>query len=292
MLVRTVLKRYFEEHVTYVMSDYGRVFLCRAKRINEYFGNKQIQAITPAVCRNYMLKRRAQGVQNGTIRGEISVLRAAAGWGLRSRWLKAEHMPVVCLPPTSPPRNIRATRAQGVQLIDEAFKVSWRCGLFVVICMFTGCRPSRARYLEWEAVDLNKQIIDFTLRAPQSARKRYTRVRIMPELLPYLQRAAQVRGRGPYVLGTTTDLDVQLARAAKAAGFPRGMITPNSMRHIWATWSAEDGVDLFQIAHVLGNTMQTVESKYAHYNPDYQREATQRRFFRPEEMDAEKLGLA
>lgn len=279
MLVRAVLERYEREHVTYLTTDYPRVFGFKANRLIEHLGRKHIDKISPDLCREYTKKRTEQGAASGTIRGELSVLTSAAAWGVRAKWLAPVDMPVVVLPPPSAEREIVASREQGKKLIDEAFKVSWRCGMFVVLGLFTGARPSRIRYLEWAAVDMKAEIIDYTHNAPKNSRKRYVRVRMMIELIPYMQRAAKVRGRGPYVLGCTTDIADQLARAATNAGFEEGVITPNSLRHIWATWSAEDGVDLWMIARVLGNTLKTVEKKYAHFHPSYQREATQRKFF-------------
>lgn len=292
MLVRTALKRYFDEHVTYITTDYPRVFGHRSANVADFMGSKHIKSVNPDLCRAYIAKRLADGAKTGTIRGELSTIISCAQWGLKAKWLKQEDLPVVVLPAASPEREILATRAQGARLIEEAFKQSWRCGLFVVLGLFTGARPSRIRYLRWDAVDMEKQIIDFTKYAPKNSRKRYVRVRMMIELVPYMERAFAVRGKGAWVLGRTTGLDEQLAEAARLAGFAKGKITPNSLRHLWATWAAEDSVDLYLIARVLGNTLKTVEAKYAHLHPSYQSEATQRRVFRSEDVArAEATGL-
>lgn len=56
-------------------------------------------------------------------------------------------------------------------------------------------------------------------------------------------------------------------RAAIRAGLPD--VTPHVLRHSVATWLAEDGVPLADIAGMLGNSEKMVEKVYAKYTPGY-----------------------
>lgn len=294
MQLRTVLQRYYDEHITYKTTDTPRIFLIQMATLNRVMGRKHIGEIGIELTDKYIEARTKDGVKGATIRGELNRILGAASWGLRHKWLAKEDMPVISLPAASPPKEEFLRRDEAIRLIDAAFTVDWRLGLFVVIGLFTAARPSRIRYLEWRKVDFESEIIDFRPDKydPTETKKHYTRVRMMAELVPYLRRAharSVAVGEGTYVLGHTKDLDYKFGVALKRAKLdgPGRSITPNTLRHTWATWSAMDGVDLWMIAQVLGNTILTVERKYAHFHPSYQREATKRRFFMPGSLDAD-----
>jgi integrase len=57
------------------------------------------------------------------------------------------------------------------------------------------------------------------------------------------------------------------------APYWQARVTPHTFRHTWATWAAQRGVPLFEIAGMLGDTMKTVEKNYAHHHPDHLRGA-------------------
>ena len=50
-------------------------------------------------------------------------------------------------------------------------------------------------------------------------------------------------------------------------------VTPHVLRHTKATWMAQAGVSMFDIAGVLGDSVDTVTKTYAHHHPDYLRDA-------------------
>jgi integrase len=53
---------------------------------------------------------------------------------------------------------------------------------------------------------------------------------------------------------------------------PRGVVF-HSLRHTFASWLVMEGVDLFNVAQLLGDTLSMVERTYAHLAPDYKRRA-------------------
>lgn len=288
MLVKTILARYYDEHITYLLSNTPKVFQSQRKRVVQLIGNKHSSSLTDADVRDYMRRRisirkgpdgKPLPVKPATIRQEWTLLLSAINHGIKHKWLTADDMPAVKLPPASEERDIYITREQGKTLIECAFKVSFRCGMFVVIGLFTGSRPTRIQFLMKSMVDLNHDIIDFRpTNVPVNSRKRYGRVRIMAELKPFLSMALK-RGTGKWVLEHPGSVRSDLAKAVTMAGLSSSMITPNALRHICGTWAAEDGVDLWMIGRLLGNTAATVEKNYAHFHPSYQAGATQRNVF-------------
>jgi hypothetical protein len=79
-------------------------------------------------------------------------------------------------------------------------------------------------------------------------------------------RCAYVIELGGYPLGSVKKA---FRETARRAGFPPNDVTPNVLRHTAATWWAQDGVALFEIAGNLGHTsLRMVERHYAHHHPD------------------------
>ena len=50
-------------------------------------------------------------------------------------------------------------------------------------------------------------------------------------------------------------------------------VTTHTLRHSGATWMAQQGVDMWQIAGYLGHTEQRTTGLYAHHSPDYLEDA-------------------
>jgi len=299
MRLRAVLKRYHDEHVQYITTDYPKVFASAQRHLVRILGQKHTRTLNIKDIAHYkserakghtdLLGRKYGAPSDATMRRELSIVISACNWGLSHKWLAVEDRPVVDLPPASPIKDNWLSKEEALRFICEAYKISPRLGLFVVLGLFTGSRPSRLRYLAWHRIDRKAGVIDFRphdYKGDAATRKRYVRVRMMIELVPYVETAWRRKGEGAYwVLGNTQDLTYTFKQALANAGLDKRKITPNTMRHTWATWSAIDGVDLSMISRVLGSTIATVEKRYAHHHPSYQVAATQRRFFAGEGLE-------
>lgn len=53
---------------------------------------------------------------------------------------------------------------------------------------------------------------------------------------------------------------------------PRGVVY-HTLRHTFASWLVQRGVDLYTVAQLLGDTLSMVESTYAHLAPDFKKRA-------------------
>jgi integrase len=66
---------------------------------------------------------------------------------------------------------------------------------------------------------------------------------------------------------TVKDADLVAGRSD-----PRG-VTFHTLRHTFASWLVMNEVDLYTVAQLLGDTLETVEKTYAHLAPDFKRRA-------------------
>jgi integrase len=100
-------------------------------------------------------------------------------------------------------------------------------------------------------------------------------VPISQTLRAELERAAALR-TSDYVVEYRGDrvrsIKTGFGEAVERAGL-KG-VTPHVLRHTAASWMAQDGVRMEEIAGFLGNSTEVTERVYAKHSPDYMRAAT------------------
>lgn len=94
----------------------------------------------------------------------------------------------------------------------------------------------------------------------------------MGDLHPLLTDLFENR-KNEWVLGSDRDLFYDFEKTCEKAGIltveqrdgrPAGKITPHVLRHSRATHMLEDGVSIFAVANLLGDTVTTVQRVYGH----------------------------
>lgn len=257
-----------------------------AKHLCEFFGDMSVVDLERKDSREYRKWRQDRGVKDGTIRRELACLIAAINHAAAEKRLAKADIPTIDLPPMPPPKDRWLTRDEAGALIqasrfavvrDESGRFLppteqelTRCYLFVMIALYTGARKGVIERLKWTQVDLVAGRINFNTPGRAQTTKRRPVVPISDVLLPILT-AAQAVATTEYVLEGGGAIRSAFESAVERAGL--GAVTPHTLRHTWATWAAQAGVDMWQIAGVLGDTEATVRKTYAHHHPDYLKNA-------------------
>lgn len=134
-------------------------------------------------------------------------------------------------------------------------------------------RPNLA--LTWDRVDLDRRLVDFREPGAAASRKRRVPVPINDTLAAALA-AAKDQATSRHVVewsgGAVGSVKHGVASAAKRAGLAD--VSPHTFRHTAATWMAQAGVPLWQVAGMLGHSnVAMVAQVYGHHHPDHLREA-------------------
>ena len=241
------------------------------KPLTKFWGERPAFDVTAEECRRYARVRAKDGVATGTARTEMQALTAALRWAHRKRLLA--EMPEIVLPPRAPPRERWLTRAEAVKLIDAC--AAHHVRLFVVLALHTAARKGAILALTWDRVDLAGRQIDFREPGRVQTRKGRSRVPINDTLLPELLRAKE---------GCISDHVVEWAGGPIASikhGFRDACIRaglrevmPHTLRHTAATWLAQGGISMWDIAGMLGHSSpKMVEETYGHHSPEHLRKA-------------------
>lgn len=242
------------------------------KPVLAFFGALEPDDISIHLCRAYAKQRALQGRQTGTVGTELNHLRIVLRWAAKNRLIGPP--PYIELPPRSLPRDVRLTRDEFDRLWAAAETHHIR--LFLLLAISTAGRVSALLGLKWAQVDLDAGMIDLVDRTgvvrPMKAR---AQVPITPTLHEALVEA-KPGARTPFVIEwagrQVSSVRTGLERAAERAGIKH--ISPHVLRHSAASWMAEDGVPMAEIARFLGHTDSSVtERVYARMSPTHLRKA-------------------
>lgn len=248
--------------------------------LKRHAGHKALAAIDADWSRGYVADREAEEVIGPTIRQELTTLLGAwrAAEGARLVSLPA---PTLQLPKASDPRDVFITKEEAKRLISECKKPHLE--LFVRLGLATGGRPGALLSLQWRHVDLEKGQVDFR---PSGQRRRSVdekkrradgkRAALVPigEKIVARLKEAKFNAQTDFVIEfagkPVVSVKKSFKEAVKRAGLDPEEITPHILRHSAATWQAQAGVTMWEIAGFLGHSsVAMVEKVYGHHSPNY-----------------------
>lgn len=146
---------------------------------------------------------------------------------------------------------------------------NWK--LIIKLGCLAGLRRGEILNLAWEDIDLNRQLITIKDK-PNWHPKTYEcrDIPIAPELLKDLKKYKETEG---YVIKTEKNEQFSLKGAStyfikkivKKVGL-RGSI--HTLRHTFASWLVQSGVDLYTVSKLLGHSSINTTEIYAHLSPN------------------------
>lgn len=280
--VAGALDDYWREHVAEKVVDKERQADVIIHLKAFFGGTKALADIDIPASRAYAAARRRGDVGGGlrntkrvgtdsTIRRELVVIQAAANHALRWKRIAPAEMPSIELPQETPRGEPTwLTREELARLIETA---SEPLRSFIELAYYTGARRRSVEGLTRFQVDLARGRINLTganeTGAERRSKKRRPIVPIDPKMRPALERliaAAAAVGSGPLFSGS---MYKRFKIHARAIGLPEHKTHPHVLRHSRATHLLQDGVSIYDVGRLLGDTIATVERVYGHHSTDY-----------------------
>lgn len=225
------------------------------------------------------LRRNGHDGLNSTIQRELTVLRAALKEFWRRGYLAS--VPYVRTLPQPPARSRYLTRDEFQRLYRECRESHLQ--LFVLTAIHTLQRPGAILGLRTGQVDLVQRKIDFLPAESVQSRKRKPVVPITESLHRPLEKAIG-ESRSGYVIEFKGKPIKSIRRSFNNARARAGLgpdVSPYTLRHTGATLLASVGVELRQIAGMLGHSELKTTEIYAKHAPEFlggAREALDRLF--------------
>jgi integrase len=267
-LIVEILAAYMLEVVPHKRPDRNTKYF--VGNLEKWWGDRKLSDVTAHNCRSY-----AEGRKASMARVELKRLQAAI------KHYHKEHgplplIPTVIMPPEPNPRDRWLSKQEAARLLRAARRVE-HLRRFILLALHTGSRSGVIKSLQWSWIDFDNGIM--LRKSPddtERANKRRPRVKLGRKILAHLRRWKRLdAGLTRYVVHydgkPIRDSHNAWNRAVKAAGLEG--VTPHTIRHTRATWLMQRGVDIWQAAGFLGMTTRTLETVYAHHDPDYQSDA-------------------
>lgn len=248
------------------------------RTIERHAGHKALERIDFDWSREYVELREDEGVMGPTVRQELTTLLGA--WrSAYGRGLLLLEPPSFDVPPPSEPRDIFLTKEEARALISACNKAHLK--LFVRLGLATGGRPGAVLALRWAHVDLENGRVDFrpsgqrrraVVTAKRADGKRAALVPIGEDIISELREARAI-AQTDFVIEFSgkpvSSVKKSFASALKRAGLD-AEVTPHILRHSAATWMAQAGVPMWEIAGFLGHSSTAmVEKVYGHHAPEF-----------------------
>lgn len=278
LTVSAALDLYWRQHVT-ATDDKGRPLVVALSRqqvsvdhLKTYFGDRPLKSIGPMECRGYLAARRKAEVsgrrnmpaKDSTVRRELAVLGAAARHAVKWGSLQPNDMPRIELPKVTESAKVKwFTKDQLRTILREAVtEADYNTLAFTKIAYYTAARRRSIEDLTKFQVDLAAGTI--TLQPPGGlvTKKRRPVVPIHPEIRPVVETLMQTPGEYLFGNDPSRDFYYRFVELCAACGFPDSH--PHMLRHSRASHLLQDGVPIWTVARLLGDTVATVERTYAH----------------------------
>ena len=265
-------------------ADHTRQLDC-AKNLLPFFGPMRVVDIDIQASRDYKKLRydgeigKGKG-KPGTVIRELNALIAAISHAVKWNNFPRNLQPSIEKPTPPPAKDQWLTVTQMQEWIHAA---EGRAKLFLALAYYTASRKKAIFNLKWEQVDFDSKLIHLRPIGETATNKRKPIVPIDNELFPFLTHKwewAEKRVPKNYVLGDTADPVRQMQHAyvkadkvLKKKKHPKIIhASAHVIRHTRAVHLAQDGVDLYAIAGLLGDSIATVERNYLHHCPEHIRD--------------------
>lgn len=252
-----------------------------AVALKRHLSDLRPEFLTRQRCRLYTKQRRAEGyevgpakdrrrkpVSDGTVLRELGVLRAALAWAVNESWL--QQAPHVEGPPTPQPRDRWLTREEAQRLISCCGEFHVR--VFTMLALHTAARSGAILDLKWANVSFDRRRLDYGF--DRGNKRRVRAAPITDDLLFVLSQAKQL-AESEYVVefagAGVSSIRTGFLAACRRAELPG--VTPHVLRHTAATWMAQNGASMWEIAGLLGNSIEMVTRTYTKHSPDHLRRA-------------------
>lgn len=255
--------------VDFYIKEHGPKMAARTRQeiaainLKRHVGSYRIGSVDGPVCRDYAIKRRKEGspqsdtVRNATINRELGALRAAANFAAHNRFMAKNDLPLIHLEEDDTRKRRALTRSELRAALETDDQDMFD---YIMVLYYTGARRRAMERLSIAQVDFDQGVIHQAKPDEKKTKKRRPTIPLVDEIKPILKRRF---GSNPDRLFPADSLAKKLKKHLNGIGIDDAAM-PHCLRHTRATLLLMDNVPIYKVAQLLGDTVATVESTYAH----------------------------
>jgi integrase len=261
--------------------------------VSALLGHRAVNGLESKDIEDYREHRQRKGIKSGTIRRELGALVAALNWAVKQKSLNlTKHdLPDIMLGQPSPARTVYLSQSQEQDFWNLALAHTTSTGelsrvaRYVTLALGAAQRSQANLELTWDRVDFVRGLINFNPPGRLPTAKRRAVVPIAKRLRPVLERAwreSQARGEPSDALVCGPG-SIRKAWSIWLARTPYKHIHPHDLRRTWASLAVQAGRPIYEVAKVLGDTVQMVEQVYGVLAPEHLKDTMNAVWTPPEE---------
>ncbi|MBZ5565899.1 MAG: site-specific integrase [Acidobacteriia bacterium] len=287
MTFKEAARQYLQRQMSLVSpNEYERQDSILKKHLKPFFAGK-LRNVSKRQIEEY-ISRRSRKRLPATVRKEVGVLKHLLNWAMENGMVAANAAARIAMPkaPAGRLRYLQPTELQAV--LDHC--PPWIQPI-VLLAVSTGMRRGEILGLRWMDVDLLNRQINLPRTKNGKGRTVYLNEKAM-DVFRSLELDKETLANEP-VLGvdvTPEEVSMRFMRACRKAGVMDFHF--HDLRHTYATWLRQSGVQLDEIARQLGHSDLRMTQRYAHLTESQAREAVCRldSILRPLEGPGPKTG--
>lgn len=240
------------------------------RRIEQQFGSKALDEVTPADVQALKTKLRESGLANGTVNRHLAAIRSMINLAIRWKVVTCDN------PASSPgmllerPRDMYLSDEQAHALFAALKEVGNRASAAVIAMLaVTGARRNEILNARWDELDMSRRI----LTVPVSKSGKPRRIFLSDPAMKIIAYQARIRNDGhPYIFPggvpgrPLISVKRTWERVKKMADLPDDLRV-HDLRHSFASVLANRGVPLNEIGTLLGHSDVRMTARYAHHAP-------------------------
>jgi integrase len=263
LTLKQLVEEYLAEHETKKLRTFDDVERLLGWWVN-HFGAEKVLETGPVKLREARDLLHKGGRAEGTVNRYLGSLRSAWNWGKAAGLIPADKMWPTRLFLSEPRERVRFLNDGELKaVLAEAEKNAPWMHAAVVVSLATGLRQGELLRLAWADIDSAKQTI--IVHVSKSGKRRLIH---LPS--PAVEALKKMRVVGPKLVfvrpdGTPADkgfLNFNWKKVRKNAGLVD--FHWHDLRHSCASFLAQAGASLTEIASVLGHSSPSITAKYAH----------------------------
>lgn len=238
-----------------------------------FFGDCELQNITPLMIEKYRAERLKTGVSKSTVNREITIMKKM--FNLAIDWNLANTNPVAKVKLFSE----KDTQKERILSKEEEAALLAKCPDYlrpiVIVALNTGMRRGEILNLRWKQIDFERRQIKIV----QTKSGKHRVIPVNDVLFQELMKIKKANQIGEYVFSNPkTGLPyIEVKKSFKNACRKAGIedLRFHDLRHTFATRLIASGVDIVTIRDLLGHFSVRITQRYTHSNQNQMRAAVQ-----------------
>lgn len=248
-----------------------------SKHILPYFEHKFVNNLSTEDLLEYQGVKKSEGLSNRTVNIHISIVRKVINFAVDKGFIAQSPVKKYPMLKESKKQHAFLTPEELKALIDNiADPLTRKRVLFGAL---TGMRPAELAYLTWSDVDFYNGTVK--IQGKENWKPKTNEERIIPlcdEAVKILRELYEKR-KSKWVFSNTDRPVLSIKRALKTAAKKAGItrpVSPNMIRHTFATLSLMAGVNIMEVKEIMGHSQIKTTTRYLHTLQQHLKTAVQK----------------